>query len=159
LLIHRLKDQKILGPVLSLLILAVNLWMLPLIQMAPKNHFGETTYYDTSEPYYPYEETLQWIKDSDIHGSILFTGLYYPYYFEFYFHKLNWFPVYKVIESEENRNEKRDILKMLTIGKEENYTFVIYHILGKDIPTIEKDTGYEHMQEICNMAHCLLVFY
>ncbi|GAP21802.1 hypothetical protein [Leptolinea tardivitalis] len=156
---HRLKDQKILGPVLSILILAVNLWISPVNSDGTKKPFWGNYNYDTSEHYYPYEETLQWIKDSDIHGSILFTGLYYPYYFEFYFHKLNWFPVYKVIESEENRNEKRDILKMLTIGKEENYTFVIYHILGKDIPTIEKDTGYEHMQEICNMAHCLLVFY
>jgi hypothetical protein len=141
------------------LILAGNLLISPINSDGTKKPFWGNYNTDTSEHYYPYEETLKWIKDSDIHGSLLFTGLYYPYYFGFYFNKLNWYPVYKVIESEENRNENRDILKMLAIGKEENYTFVIYHILGKEIPTFENDIGYAHKQVFCNMAHCLLVFY
>jgi hypothetical protein len=157
--IHRLNGQKIIGPAISIIILAVNFVISPINFDGTKKPFWGNYNTDTSEHYYPYEETLQWIKDSGIRGPLLFTGLYYPYYFDFYFNKLNWFPVYKVIESEEGRNESKDILKMLAIGKEEKYTAVIYHILGKEIPTFEKDTGYAHEQSICNMAHCLLIFY
>jgi len=157
--IHRLKDRKIIGPALSILILALNFWISPINSDGTKKPLWGNYNFDTSEHYYPYEETLQWIKDSDIDGSLLFTGLDYPYYLDFYFYKLNWFPVHKVILSEGNHDEKMDILEELATGKEENYSSVIYQITGKDIPAFKEGIGYSNQKVICNKAHCLLVFY
>ncbi len=157
--IHRLKDRKIIGPALSILILVINFYISPINLDGSKKPFWGNYNYDTSEHYYPYEETLQWVKDSNNYGTLLFTGMKYPYYLDFYFSKLNWFPVYTIIESKDTHNEKEDILEKLAIGKEKNYTFVIYQIAGRDIPAFENGIGYAHKQAFCNMAHCLLVFY
>lgn len=157
--IHHLKDRKIIGPALSILILVVNFLMSPINLDGSKKPFWGNYNFDTSEHYYPYEKTLQWIKDSDSQGSLLFTGSNYPYYLDFYFYKLNWFPEYKVIDSDGNRNEKKDILEKLDYGKKENYSFVIYQLSRLDLPEPENNIGYTHKQAFCNMAHCLLVFY
>jgi hypothetical protein len=94
--IHRLKDRKIIGPALSILILALNFLISPINSDGTKKPLWGNYNFDTSEHYYPYEETLQWIKDSDIDGPLLFTGMDYPYYLDFYFYKLNWFPDHKI---------------------------------------------------------------
>lgn len=76
-------------------IVGLNLLLSPVHLDGTKAPFWGNYLIDTSEHYYPYPEALAWLRENHADERILFTGMDYQYYFEFYFEQLGWSPKYK----------------------------------------------------------------
>ncbi len=55
-----------------------------------------TYLWDTGEHYYPYPQTLAWLQENAASRRILFTGMDYAYFLDFYFQQLDWQPRHQV---------------------------------------------------------------
>ena len=112
---------------------------------------------DTSEHYYPTREALTWIKTTYPEDNLLVAGLYYPYYFDFYFDKLEWCPdkfevLYSNIDKQEDASNLSDSLK---IAKENNFDHILFFVLNSELPKFDNDI-YEQEIVFSNMSHNLV---
>lgn len=87
-----IKYKKAIEIIIPSIIICINLWITPINLDGTKKPLWGNYLIDTSEHYYPYRIALSWVHDNYDNASILSTSLNYPYYFEFYFEKLNWYP-------------------------------------------------------------------
>lgn len=95
---YLINHKKALGIILPGIMICTNLLITPINLDGTKKPFWGSYLIDTSEHYYPYRSALSWLHDNYGNARILSTGMSYPYFFEFYFDKLNWKPKIKVEE-------------------------------------------------------------
>jgi hypothetical protein len=114
---------------------------------------------DTAEHYYPYRETLEWLKANHEEDRILFTGMYYPYIsFAFYFGKLDWEPNHEIVLTEKTEDYNALLTEALAKANADNFDVVLYHLAGDEIPQIQDFHGFAEEQIFKNDAHSLIVY-
>lgn len=137
----------------------VNILLSPVNMDGTRKPFWGSPLVDTADHYYPYRDTLLWLKEMHPKDKIRFTGMSYPYFFNFYFYKMNWTPDYdvKLIEKD-GKNESGEIIKSLREAKQNNISVVVYHLLGEDIPLISNTYNYKIEKIFQNQAHKIIVY-
>jgi hypothetical protein len=90
--IDYLVKTKINVPLILVGVIVTNFFLSPVYSDGTKKPLWGNYLCDTSEHYYPYPEVLLWLKKEHPSAIILFSGLEYPYYLDFYFNKMKWFP-------------------------------------------------------------------
>jgi hypothetical protein len=151
------KNKKTLGISIVSLAILTNIFLSPVNLDGTKKPFGPNYLTDIYEHYYPYPETIAWLKESHGNENILFTGLSYPYYVEFYFEKLDWHPQYELSYNTDN-DELKPLSKTLTEAEEKGYSVVVYHLLGGQIPQADPTWHYQQEKIISNKAHSLIIY-
>jgi hypothetical protein len=151
------KNKKSLGILIVSLAILTNIFLSPVNLDGTKKPLWGNYLTDTSEHYYPYPETIASLKESYGNENILFTGLSYPYYVEFYFEKLNWHPKYTLSYNSGN-DDLKPLSKILTEAEEQGYSVVVYHLLGGQIPKPDPTWHYQQEKIISNKAHSLIIY-
>ena len=151
------KNKKSLGILIVSLAILTNIFLSPVNLDGTKKPLWGNYLADTSEHYYPYPETIAWLKESHGNENIFFTGLSYPYYVEFYFEKLDWHPQYELSYNTDN-DELKPLSKILTEAEEKGYSVVVYHLLGGQIPQLDPMWHYQQEKVISNDAHSLIIY-
>jgi hypothetical protein len=181
------RQRRMLGSVAAGAIILVNLLISPVNPDGTKAPFWGNYLFDTSEHYYPYKEALLWLKETGGDERILFTGMDYTYFLDFYFDGLDWHPRHQVEQvlvsaspddkfglyfdpldwhpqRKINRllmtggGESDNLSKMLVFAGDNDFDVVVYQVLGTDIPRA-RETGDFHLEKVFrNEAHVLLVY-
>lgn len=151
------KNKKTFGISIGCLAILTNLFLSPVNLDGTKKPFWGNYLTDTSEHYYPYPETIAWLKESHENEKILFAGLSYYYYVEFYFEKLNWHPQYERWYNTGN-DELKTLSQILTKAEEKGYSVVVYHLLGGQIRQPDPTWHYQQENVISNNAHSLVIY-
>lgn len=152
------KEKQSLGVILVFAAIGINLLLSPINLDGVKEPYWGNYINDTSEHYYPYQDALLWLKNSQTNQRILFTGLDFYYPFQFYWNKLAWKPKRASIVSEDIGSEQLTISSILKTAESENYDIVVYRVLGKDLVLPQETNGF-HANVIKNSAHSLIIFY
>jgi hypothetical protein len=154
-----IKDRKTLAIVVACLILSINLWKSPVFIDGTKKPFWGNYLADTSEHYYPYPEALGWLKNNYANAPVLFTGMYYPYFFDFYFNQLGWAPDHKILLTNIEDNDSVSLSRALIEAEAANFDIVVFQVLGKEPPQ-GVDTGrYREEKTLRNDAHLLIIYH
>jgi hypothetical protein len=151
--------KKPLGTVIVFAVIAINLVISPIYTDGSKQPAWGNYLVDTSEHYYPYPAALSWLKGIYHHPRILFAGLDYPYFFNYYFDKLNWQPDYVIDLPENPPGGGVDISGVLARAERGNFDAVIYQVSGKDIPKTQQAGHFRLKKVIQNQAHILMIYY
>ncbi len=109
---------------------------------------------DVGDQSYPYREALKYLEIHYPKEKVLFTGLYYPYYTEFYLHKQGW-PEQQLIEISKLEFIRMD--SVLFAAKKNGYPVVLYHVLKSPL-NLEATYGFGSVKVFKNQAHSLLLF-
>jgi hypothetical protein len=144
-------------PALTALVLAANLARSPVNIDGTKKPYWGNYLVDTSEHYYPYPEALSWLRDHHNPALILFAGLDFFYYLDFYFDKLNWHPQYELL----NNFRTGDLASFhdaLQTASKNGSACVVVRV---DENTVQKPDGVSQFWQLkvfSNRAHSLLVY-
>ncbi len=180
---------KFIGISAASIVIVVNLALSPVHLDGTKTPFWGNYLLDTSEHYYPYPQALAWLKENHGQARILFSGMNYPYYFDFYFQQLGWRPAYRfdqnLISGEyhedfvmyfdgpgwapkrridrwlasEESNEGMFLSRALERAGAGNFDVVLYHVLGNEIPPLDRDTNRFFQAKVFqNQAHILAAY-
>jgi hypothetical protein len=107
---------------------------------------------------YPYQETVVWLRDTHREDTILFTGLDYRYYLNFYFEKLNWHPDYYVIFVDQNKGFHLAFSESLAEVQEMDINVIVYHILDEELKPPNEINSYFLEKTFKNQTHTILVY-
>lgn len=140
-------------------IILLNLLISPVNSDGSKVPYWGNYLVDTSEHYYPYQDALLWIKNTFPQNHILFAGLNYPYYFNFYFNKLAWFPKHNTLKAKVGQSDDQAISKAITSAEKNHEQVILFQVLGKVIPQYPTDNSFSKVKIFQNKAHILLVLY
>jgi hypothetical protein len=182
------QGNELVGAIAASAIIGINLLASPVHLDGSKVPFWGNYRLDISEHYYPYKQALQWLEQNHPKDRILFAGLDYPYYFDFYFHQLDWHPrrkVDKFLISENRAGEftlyfdelhwrpQRMLDPLLVSGPQSesavlaealgeanrgDFSVVLYHVLGNDIPILPQNAQFRQEQVFQNEAHVLVIY-
>ncbi len=150
--------KRVYLPILIFIILGINVAMAPVNIDGTKKPYWGNYLFDTSEHYYPYPETISWLKENYNTDMILFTGLDYPYYFDFYFDKLNWHPEYEMIKASDTEDNLSALYAGLKAATEKNAAIVVFQAAGNNVPAPDNLFGFHREKVFKNMAHSLVVY-
>ena len=152
--------RKLWGTVATCAILIINLWTSPVFIDGTKKPLWGNYLANTSEHYYPYREALDWLKNNYGNERIMFTGMNYPYYFDFYFNQLNWMPEYNVLQTNNKDNDSVSLSRALAEADTEKFNIVLFQVLGNEIPNPNDTKHYFYEEKIFrNDAHILIVYH
>ncbi len=153
---------------LACILILANLLMSPVNADGTKVPLWGNYVYDTSEHYYPYRDALSWLKQNHPAQTMLFTGMYYQYAgFNFYYPQLDWYPNHtellisthdEQLISADNQNEAIILTGMLDEAGKNNFSVVLYQVLGKDAPQPQSTSGFHLEKVFQNDAHILVVY-
>lgn len=112
---------------------------------------------DTSEHYFPTNEALTWIKETYPEDNLLVGGLYYPYYFDFYFDKLQWQPdEFETYYSDiEEFNDEKKMSKLLELAEQHDFDHVLFFAINSELPEFEH-SYYKQEATFSNLSHKLI---
>lgn len=148
-----LSGKKVVNFLLLITILGVNAYLSPINLDGTKRPMWGSYLVDTAEHYYPYEDTLLWVKKHHERNSVLFTGLSYPYYFAFYFNKLEWSPRYGILKANKDVPEEESLKRVLKTAQDKSVDVIVFQFLEKKIPVIPAEAHYHYEKIIENDAH------
>ncbi|MCB0208386.1 MAG: hypothetical protein KDJ52_03625 [Anaerolineae bacterium] len=147
-----------LAAILAGAVIAINMVLTPLNWDGTKKPLWGSYLSDIAEHYYPYEDAVRWLKENHNSDTIKFTGMYYPYFFDFYFAKFDWKPNYEVDMIDIDSNEADTLNVSLAAAEAEDVDVVVYHVLGNTLPAISKMHTYIPQKVFRNQAQTLVVF-
>ncbi len=152
--------RKIIGIATVCMILAINLWSSPVFIDGTKKPLWGNYLTDTSEHYYPYREAFIWLQNNYGNERIMFTGMYYDYYFAFYFDQLNWYPESKLLITNHEDRDSVSLSLALAEAETSKINIILFQVLGNEIPKV-KDIGCCFYEEriFRNAAHTLVVYH
>ena len=142
-------------PALAVVLIAANL------AMTPMNIDGtrDPAWGNPGEDFYPYPEALSWIRDQQKHELLVFAGLSYDYYFDFYFDKLNWHPRYELLK-DFHADDPASFGQALQTAEQRGATCVVVSVDENpaQAPQLPRMAHKWRLRIFSNMAHSLLVF-
>lgn len=145
---------KLTYPVLLLLLLA-NFLLSPFLPDGSRKPSMWIYNTDTAEQDYPYRQAFETIHAREENSSVLLTGLTYGYYTEFYSRQLKWSARMEVdIESQPTLQT----LPQYISENANEYTDVVFHVLGAGKPAFVPQVPGFSDKLICNQAHCLILY-
>lgn len=150
--------KKVFRTILVLTTLSVNLLFSPINMDGTKEPLWGNYLVDTSEHYYPYDEVLIWLKETHGNDRILFSGMFYKYYFDFYFNKLNWRPRHEIVITNRNDNQDTAITQILAEANDNGFEVVVYHVTSEEVPEPTDMSNFVIEKIIRNQAHTLVVY-
>jgi len=162
------KGRKYLLAVLCTILL-INFIISPIRSDGVKKAYWGGYLCDYNEHYYPFPETLSWISKNHRTEKIMFAGMSYKYYFDFYLKKLNWFPQYDTLVVNANFeqiakdhlyvwNEKR-LKNLIKNCVKENYNVIVILPHNENLNTFsDLIEGYKK-KIFKNSEHFLIVYY
>jgi hypothetical protein len=153
-----LRLKKILICSLILITILLNIRLSPIHMDGTRIPLWGNYLVDTSEHYYPYPETIQWLKKNHKSKNILFSGMNYPYFFSFYFNKHEWTPSSNMMKSNYRDDEKTSLMKALESAKTSNYDIVIFQLRNNKMPKTDNPYGFRLEKIIRNQAHSIGIF-
>ena len=118
-------------------------------------------FFETSEQYYPVEESIDYLKEYHSKESTLFGGIYYEYTFSFYFTKLHWRPDKRdmLLSNEFVHNDQVNLQEALMKADEEGYDNLFFFVLGDTQPRAPVGSAFTLEKVIKNMAHQVMIFH
>jgi len=140
-------------------IILLNLVISPVNSDGTKIPYWGNYLADTSEHYYPYQEALSWIKDTYPQNNLLSAGAFYPYYFDFYFNKLDWFPTFHTLSAQKGQADKQALSIAVDSAEKNHYQVILFQVVGKAIPVYPTGTPFNKVKIFQNDAQTLLVLY
>ncbi len=145
---------------LVLAAIGVGLVLSPIRADGTKTPMWGNYFYDTSEHYYPVEDAVVWLKINQPDEDILFAGLYYKYYFDFYFKKVAWMPPRSdtFLSEKHKKDDPVNLEDALEEADKESYRNVLFFVLGKDVPQVPQSSPYRQKQVFSNLAHRLVLY-
>ena len=143
---------------LLVVVIAVNVILSPVNIDGTKKPLWGNYLSDTSEHYYPYGKAISWMKDQHPSDNIMFAGMDYVYYFEFYFQKFEWFPTFDKKFVKRGEGAKEGLERILDEAGQEGYPVVLYHVLGVDMPEPADLHGFVLEKTFKNDAHTLMLY-
>lgn len=138
--------------------LSVSFLFSPINMDGTKKPFWGNYLIDTSEHYYPYDEVLYWLGQTHRNDKILFSGLYYDYFFEFYFNRLGWEPRNDVMLTNRNENQNTAFARTLSDANDNGFEVIVYHVTSEDIPEPTDMRNFVIEKIIKNQAHTLVIY-
>jgi len=142
-------------PALAGLILATNLALTPVNLDGTK----KPTWGYPGESYYPFPEALEWIKSNSNPTLIVFAGLGFDYYFDFYFDKMDWHPQYEPLK-DFDAGDPASFYNALQFASEHGSTCVVI-IMDQnpaDPPQLTGGAQQWKLKVFRNMAYSLRVY-
>jgi hypothetical protein len=149
------EHRKFTGMALACVALSVNFLISPVYLDGTKKPLWGDYLSDISEHYYPYPEAFSWLKKTHQGERILFAGLDYPYYFDFYFHQLDWHPEYEIFDTS---HATENLPTILVEAEMKGFSVVVYHAPGKNVPLLSDASHFQQERIIRNDAHLLIVY-
>jgi hypothetical protein len=156
--LYDLRQKKILVCSLILITIIFNIRLSPIHMDGTRIPLWGNYLVDTSEHYYPYSETIQWLKKNHKSKKILFSGMNYPYFFSFYFNKYKWTPLSNMLKSNYRDDEKTSLLKALESAEASNYDIVVFQLRNNKMPKTDNQYGFRLIKIIRNQAHSIGIF-
>lgn len=153
-----IEQKKMVGISIVCIAIVINFLITPIYPDGTKKPTWGNYLSDISEHYYPYPEALAWLKEKHGTERIFITGLNYPYYFDFYFQQLNWYPDYKFFKYSTAYSESAAVSRMLAMAEKGNYPVVLYHVLGEHLPQPQETWHFQQEKVIKNDAHILVIY-
>ena len=145
---------------LAVLVIASSLLLSPIQRDGTKVPYWGNHLTDTSEHYFPVEETILYIMEGpNPNGSTLLAGVKYGYSYPFYQQKLDWQPekVNVYITSKEF-NDATNLNKALIHAEQEGYVFIIFFVQGKAPPQLPSDSHFSELNTFSNMGHTIVLY-
>jgi hypothetical protein len=150
--------QKVLGSVLVFVILAFNLWMSPIFIDGTRKPAWGIYLINTTARTYPYREALDWLKTNHANQRILFTGMYYPYRFDFYFNQLNWTPAYDVFMTEQSDSDSISLSHALVEAGIDKSDLILFQVMGNAPARGDGLGAFVETKIFKNEAYSLIVY-
>jgi hypothetical protein len=156
-----MESNKFLCVLIACAVITINLWSSPVYPDGSKQPLWGNYFVDESEHYYPYQETLTWLKRTYPDSHILFASGNYSYSYEFYFNQLNWHPDCGFSDNNEiEKGAEIDTLShVLAKAKEGSYAVVVYQIVEKSTLFPGDLRTYHLIKTFVNDAGKTLVIY
>jgi len=156
---HLISRNKTISTVLAIIIILSSLVLSPIQKDGTKLPFWGNYLIDTSEHYYPVDEAIAYLKNSKIYNKILISGLDYPYFFDFYFKKFDWYPSqFEVLFVDRKKQPVDNLNAALVKAEKGGFDNVLFFVLGKAEPVIPKNNQYEKIMEFNNLSHHLVLY-
>ena len=147
-----------LGSVLVCAVLLFNLWMSPIFIDGTRKPAWGIYLIDTTARTYPYREALDWLKTKHGKDRILFTGMYYPYRFDFYFNQLQWMPAFDVFMANQADSDSVSLSHALVEAGADKSDLILFQVLGDTIPHVNDPGGFIETKVFKNEAYSLIVY-
>ncbi len=142
-------------PALAGLLIATNLALTPVnLDGTRKPSWGYP-----GEGYYPFPEALSWLKDHGRPARIVFAGLGFDYYFDFYFDRMDWHPEYEAF-TDFREDDPASFHRAIQFASERGSTCVVA-IVEENPPHPPSLSGPDRQWQLKvfrNEAHALLVY-
>lgn len=136
----------------------LNLYLSPVAIDGAKKPFWGNYLCDTSEHYYPYRKTIKWIGENYPEARVLFAGLTYPYYTDFYFEKFNLNNRRLLIKHpKKSLTAARAFATAVKIAQQNRYQLIVFHVID-DIPAPGINQKYALEKTFTNSAHRLALY-
>jgi hypothetical protein len=119
-------------------------------------HWGSYSV-DTAEHYYPYREALSWLR-ANSNGRTLSAGLTSPYPFDFYTYQLGWQPTWVIRRAEPDESDIMALSQALAEAEKWKYQYILFHVLGSDIPKLSDTGDFRQAAIFRNSAHILVIY-
>ena len=155
------RKKRILSFMVVLMTIGANILLSPVNSDGTKKPYWGNYLCDTSEHYYPYEEALVWLKEHYGSRTIMFAGMSFPYYFDFYCNKLDWYPSFTVLKSGSKEDDAAALRRSLREAEKKGCAVVVFHVRRDAFEEINDTTamhGYGVLKIFKNQAHALIVF-
>ncbi len=142
-------------PALTGLIIATNLALTPVnLDGTRKPSWGYP-----GESYYPFPDALSWLKDHGRPARIVFAGLGFDYYFDFYFDRMGWHPEYEPF-MDFREDDPASFDRAIQFASERGSTCVV--AIVEENPPHPPELGDAvrqwKLKVFRNLAHSLLVY-
>lgn len=154
-------NKNILSVTIACLLITFNIWASPIYRDGSKKALWGNYFIDTSEHYYPYQESLNWLAKNHWDDYILFVNNNFSYSYEFYFNQIKWSPNCDFFEgiTVEEGFEERTIVSVANVAKERNFDVFVYQVVEAGTLLPEETEGYKLEKVFSNDAHNSLVVY
>jgi hypothetical protein len=153
-LIHR----NILGGAVVAAVLVINLCLSPILFDGTRKPAWGIYMINTTARTYPYREALSWLKTGHADDRILFSGMYYPYRFDFYFDQLNWTPTYEVLLTNQPDSDSVSLGRALAEAKKGKFNLVLFQVMGHTPPQVGEMGAFSEKKIFKNEAYLLILY-
>jgi hypothetical protein len=152
--------NRIIMLALPCVVIAINLSMSPINRDGTKQPGWGVYAVPTGEEYYPYDDALLFLRQNHPHERILFSGMTYPFPFEFYFEKFDWrpYPRYRERILTAADEESVALPAVLAEARRNRFALLLWHVQGRQLPEEVQAPDACLVEIFTNQAHTLLLF-
>lgn len=153
---HLLTNAKRINYAVLAILISTSLILSPIQKDGTKLPYWENY---QAEHYYPVDDAILWMKEKGTSKSVLFSGLGYIYFVEFYFNKYDWHPYQsELVIADVQKTDQINLEIALSKAEKAGFKNVLHFIQGREIPRVPNNFPFHQVEVFENLSNRIILF-